>query len=105
MSTEPMPGARGRFWFRGMFLCSALTALVVLAFFVIGLADGSVSSFNLALWLALLSVVALSLWAGFALHARGRDGLAVAALAISAVPGVLAALFVLLLLVTQPRWN
>jgi multisubunit Na+/H+ antiporter MnhF subunit len=34
-----------------------LVALVVLYFFVIGLADGSVSSFNMSLWLGLLAAV------------------------------------------------
>ena len=91
--------------FAATFACSALTTLVAVTFFFIGVADGSVSSFNLALWIGLLSVMGASLWAGFALRARGRTGWAIAALAVTAVPGVLAALFLLLVLVTQPRWN
>lgn len=91
--------------FKATFVCSALTVLVAAAFFVIGIGDGSVSSFNIVLWLALLSGMGLSLWAGYALRARGKTGLAIAALSVTAVPGVLAALFLLLILVTQPRWN
>ncbi len=102
-NTPPSTGGRGLFI--ATFVCSALTALVTLVFFVIGLGDGSVSSFNLPLWLGLLAIVSLSLWAGYALHARGRLGLAIAALSITAVPGVVGALFLLLLLVTRPRWN
>ena len=35
-----------------------LVAIVVVYFFVVGLADGSVSSFNMSLWLGLLAAVA-----------------------------------------------
>lgn len=105
MTPTTTPGPWGRRLFLAAFACSALTTLVAVAFFLIGLADGSVSSFNIGLWLALLSGMALSLWAGHALRARARVGLAIAALAVTAVPGVLAALFVLLILVLQPRWN
>lgn len=105
MTTRPTPSPRGRFLFRAFFACSTLTTLVAVAFFVIGLGDGSVSSFNLALWLGLLGVMALSLWAGYAWQARGKVGLAIAALAVTAIPGILAVLLVLLVLVTQPRWN
>lgn len=105
METITPPGTGGRGLFIATFVCAALTALVTVVFFVIGLGDGSVSSFNLSLWLGLLAVVSLSLWAGYALRARGSAGLAIAALSITAVPGVLGALFLLLLLVTQPRWN
>jgi hypothetical protein len=105
MTTGSTSGSRSHRFFLATFVCSALTTLVAVAFFVIGIGDGSVSSFNLALWLGLLSVMVLSIWAGYALHARARVSLAIAALAVTAVPGILAALFVLLLLVTQPRWN
>ena len=105
MTTSTRPSSRGYRFFLATFVCSALTTLVAVAFFVIGIGDGSVSSFNLALWLGLLSVMALSIWAGYALYARARVALAIAALAVTAVPGVLAVLFVVLLLITQPRWN
>ena len=105
MSAIPAPDVRGRLIFVSIFVCSALTTMVAVAFFVIGVGDGSVSSFNLTLWLALLSAMSLSLWGGYALRVRGRSRLAIAALAVTAVPGVFAALFILLVLITQPRWN
>lgn len=105
MTTNTTPSSRGRLVFLATFVCAALTTVVAVFFFVIGLGDGSVSSFNLALWLALLSAMSLSLWAGYALHARARVAFAIAALAVTAIPGVLAALFLLLVLITQPRWN
>jgi len=87
------------------FACSALTVFVLVLFFVIGVGDGSVSSFNVVLWMGLLAVTSLSLWVGLALHRKGRFALSLVALSITAVPGLVAALFVLLLLVTQQRWN
>lgn len=96
---------RSRLVYTAFLVCSALTSAVAGIFFIIGLGDGSVSSFNLGLWLGLLAVMGLSLWAGRFLRAKGKSGLAIAALAITAVPGLLAALFLLLVLVTQPRWN
>jgi hypothetical protein len=86
-------------------VCSALTSLVTIAFFIIGIADGSVSSFNFALWLGLLTVVAASLALGYALYARGKVALAVVALSVTAAPGVLAALFLAIVLLTGSKWN
>ncbi|HEX4882905.1 MAG TPA: osmoprotectant transporter permease [Casimicrobiaceae bacterium] len=83
----------------------ALVALVVLCFFVIGIADGSVSSFNIVLWLVILGVLAAVLGGGFALHRQGRNKAALAVLAIVAIPGLLYGLFVLSILILQPRWN
>ena len=105
MSVITAPNSSGRLIFVATFVCSALTTVVAVTFFVIGVGDGSVSSFNLALWLGLLSAMGLSLWGGHALRARGRSSLAIAALAVTAVPGVFAALFILLVLITQPHWN
>jgi len=83
----------------------ALAALVVVYFFVVGLNDGSVSSFNGGLWAGLLAGVAAVVGGGWALHAQGHRGAAVAVLLILAVPAVAAALFIALILITQPRWN
>jgi hypothetical protein len=83
----------------------AVVTAVALWFFVAGLGDGSVSSFNAGIWLVLLAALAAvsggSLW----LRAAGRRGLALALALLLAVPGALAGLLLLVLLVAQPRWN
>ena len=91
--------------FRILFGIASAAALVALVFFFWGLADGSVSSFNIALWLALLGGIAAILFGGWTLNASGRRGAACALLAILAAPAVLAALMILALVVLQPRWN
>ncbi len=82
-----------------------IVSLVILYFFAIGLADGTVSSFNMQLWLTILGGVAAVLIGGIALHASGRRALANCVLLLLAGPGVAFGLFFLSLLVLQPRWN
>jgi hypothetical protein len=83
----------------------AVIASVALWFFIAGLADGSVSSFNAGIWAVLLVGLAVVLGGSLWLRAAGRRGLALALALVLAVPGALAALFVLVLLIAQPRWN
>jgi hypothetical protein len=91
--------------FRILFGIDALAAGVIVYFFFLGLMDGSVSSFNMGLWVAILAVLAAILGGGYALHAAGRTRLANAVLLLLALPAVLYALFILLVVFTNPRWN
>ncbi len=91
--------------FRFLFAVDVLAALIVVYFFFVGLADGSVSSFNMGLWLAILAIVAAVLGAGWALNGQGHRAAANAVLAVLAAPALLYGAFVLLLVITQPNWN
>ena len=82
-----------------------LVALVFVYFFVIGVGDGSVSSFNIVLGLGLLATLAAVRIGGNRLNAAGKPKLALALLAIVTVPGLLYVLFFGAILVLQPRWN
>jgi hypothetical protein len=83
----------------------AVVALIFVYFFAVGLGDGTVSSFNMVLWLELLGGLAAVIGGGVALNATGRRGAAVGLLGILALPALLAGLFLLALLILQPRWN
>ena len=83
----------------------ALVAAIVVVFFFIGLADGSVSSFNIVLWTATLAALGAVLWGAHALRSSGRGRAAATLLAALAVPGVIVGLFFLLLIVGQPDWK
>src|SRR5581483_5035260 len=89
------------------FLCGvdALIAAAVLVFFFWGLADGSVSAFNIHLWLAMLAGVAAVLGGGIVLRARGQRRHANVVLAVLAAPGLLLGLMLLLVLVLQPDFR
>jgi hypothetical protein len=82
-----------------------LAAAVIVGFFTIGLADGTVSSFNIALWLAMLGGTGAILGGGVALDRNGRRTAASGLLAVMAIPAALLGLFFLALIVLQPRWN
>lgn len=93
------------FFVRLFFVADAAAALLAFWFFFVGLRDGSVSSFNMTMWIALLAGVTAITLGGYGLHARGQRAAAVSVLAILAVPALLAALFFLAIVVMQPRWN
>ena len=103
------PRLRNRYawamWFGILFAIDAAVALVFLYFFLIGIADGSVSSFNIMLWLAILAGLAAILIGAPALRAHGQRPAANALLLVLAIPGFPGGLFVLALIVLQPRWN
>ena len=76
----------------------AIVALIFLYFFGVGLADGSVDSFNIILWLMIVLVLTGLLLGSFALRASARIGLATALVTVVAVPSVLIGLFFVALL-------
>jgi len=83
----------------------ALVGAVIVGFFLIGLTDGSVSSFNMALWASLLVAVGVILFGSRALFAAGNRKSALAVLWLMALPGLAACVFFLAILIAQPRWN
>jgi hypothetical protein len=82
-----------------------IAALILVYFFFVGLADGSVSSFNMALWLLLLGVAAVVVGGSLALRAASRVGLATMLVMVAAVPCTLLGLFFLVLITVPARWN
>lgn len=83
----------------------AVVAIIVVCFFFVGLADGSVSSFNIGLWLMILSGLASVMGGSLWLKSAGRSGLAMFLLLIPAVPAVLYATFLAAVLIGGRRWN
>jgi hypothetical protein len=82
-----------------------VAAAILVYFFFIGLADGSVSSFNIGLWLGILAGVAAIFAAGFALRRAARHVLASLVLMILAFPTALYGLFLLVAVTSGVRWN
>lgn len=92
-------------FFRILWGIDAVVALVVVYFFFVGIGDGSVSSFNMGLWLLILSVLAIVLGGSLWLRRKQQPVLANLLLSVVAVPGIVYGLFVLLLVVTNPHWQ
>jgi ABC-type sulfate transport system permease component len=82
-----------------------IAALILYGFFFIGIADGSVSEFNIGLWLLILAVFTLLVGSGWVFRRKGRHGISTLFLLPVAVPAALYGLFLLLILILQPRWN
>jgi hypothetical protein len=77
-----------------------IVALVFIYFFVVGIGDGSVDSFNIVLWLVILCASAAVVGGSLALRASGHPVLAIALVTIVAVPSLLIGLLFLALLFT-----
>jgi len=91
------------FW--TLFAIDTAAAAVAVFFFLEGLSDGSVSSFNAGLWFALLACIAIILGGGLWLRRAGLRRLAYALLALLAVPATGATILILAMIIAQPRWN
>jgi hypothetical protein len=72
------------YWF--LWGWDALIALVFVVFFVWGLTDGTVSSFNIVLWIGTLAVVGGVLSGSSWLRSSGRRRVALALLLALAIP-------------------
>ncbi len=83
----------------------AVAALIALFFFFWGLADGTVSSFNIRLWMLMLGAIAAILLGSLWLKSHDYLGLAKIVLSILAIPTLLYGLFVLFVIIARPRWN
>jgi hypothetical protein len=83
----------------------AVVATILVGFFIIGIGDRSVSSFNIGLWILILGV-ALSVVAGsLALRSANHIKTAIAVASAMAIPGFLVGLFFLAILMIPARWN
>ena len=83
----------------------AFVAAVAVTFFFIGIADGSVSSFNIVLWMGILAALAGIVGGSLWLRSKGHRRAAIALLWVLAAPGVFAGLLMVLVIVNPPRWN
>ena len=100
----PPPAKPGKL-FRILWWFDALIAAVFLFFFFWGLADGTVSAFNIVLWLAILTCLAGILGGSRALRSKGHRRPAMGLLLILAIPGILGLIFFLAVAILHPRWN
>jgi hypothetical protein len=88
-----------------LLIIDAIATLVLYGFFFIGIGDGSVSAFNMGLWLLILAAFTVAVVVGWLLRAKGRPGLASVVLLPTAIPCAFYGQFLLLILILQPRWN
>ena len=83
----------------------ALICAITIIFFFIGLIDGSVSSFNIEIWIVILFVLAAIISGGLWLKTIGYPVFGTIILLVLAVPGLLYGLFIFLFVVSGSSWN
>lgn len=91
------------FWM--FFGVDVVIAAILLFFFVWGIADGTVSAFNIKSWMVALLGVALIVGGGFWLKSVEQLVLANIVLMVLALPGLGYAFIMVVAIVTQSSWN
>jgi hypothetical protein len=94
---------RRMFW--TLWAVNAVIGAIVLFFFFWGLADGSVSSFNIGLWTTMLAALAVVIGGSLWLKSSGRRRLGVSLLMVFALPGLLYAAFLVVVIASGESWN
>ncbi|MCP9750190.1 hypothetical protein [Ferruginibacter sp. HRS2-29] len=92
-------------FFNIMWGIDAITASVVLIFFFIGMADGTVSGTNLGLWTMIIAVLIVVLFGSLWLRGNGYPGFAMLLTLILAIPALLFVLYFGIAILTKQRWN
>jgi hypothetical protein len=95
----------GMILFGTLFAINIAAAMVAFAFFIIGLADGTVTTFNILIWAAMLGVLFSLPFAGWLLRVRGLRRMATIVLLPMGVVTVLGALVTVVMIVNPPRWQ
>lgn len=91
------------FWM--FFGVDVVIAAILLFFFIWGIADGTVSAFNIKSWMVALLGVALIVGGGFWLKSVEQLVLANIVLMVLALPGLGYAFIMVVAIVTQSSWN
>jgi hypothetical protein len=90
--------------FRVLWIIDLLASAAVLIFLIVGLIDGSVSSFNIGIWIGIMAALAVVLAGSHKLKVIGRLNLGVLLLLVIAIPAVIYLLFLLLFIMMEGQW-
>lgn len=91
--------------FGTLFALNVAVALVAFGFFIIGLADGTVTTFNILIWGGMLGVLFSVPMGAWLLRVRGQRRLASVALLPLAGVAVLGVLAMLVMIVAPPSFR
>jgi len=92
-------------FFGFVWIVDIVIGLIALAFFVAGLNDGSISSFNLLQWTLLLGAIVTVVFGSFALSKSGHTKLASTLAALPAIPAIIIGVGLMTAIATGVRWN
>ncbi len=92
-----------KFWI--LWGIDAVVTGVVVFYFLAGLISGSVSSFNAGIWILILLSTGGITSGSLILKKCGRPGWGSLLALVLAVPGLLAILYLILIMITPTAWN
>jgi ABC-type dipeptide/oligopeptide/nickel transport system permease component len=92
-------------WFKILWAADGLAVLAVLYFFLEGVRDGTVSSYNIFLWTAILAGLFAVMYGSLWLKKKNQKILSLLLLLVLAIPTFLYVLFILYALSSGMRWN
>jgi hypothetical protein len=92
-------------FFRILWVIDVVLGIMASVLFVIGIGDGSVSSFNIVMWLLLLAVLASIVFGSRALNENGHRALATALAAVPAIPAIIGSVGLIAASMMGGRWN
>jgi len=92
-------------FFRILWIIDVALGIMAAVFFVMGIGDGSVSSFNIVMWLLLLAVLASIVFGSRALNENGHRTLATALAAVPAIPAIIGSVGLIAAFMMGGRWN
>ena len=92
-------------FFRILWVTDVVLGIMAALFFVMGIGDGSVSSFNIVMWLLLLGVLASIVFGSRALNETGHRVLATALAAVPAIPAIVGSVGLIATTLMGGRWN
>ena len=91
--------------FKIFYCLDAIVALIIFYFFFVGIGDGTVSNFNIVLWLVILAALAGILYGSIWFKSHNHPALAFITLLVLAIPTLLFALYFLIAATGNGRWN
>ncbi len=94
-----------KFWFWFLWSIDAVIAAVALYFFFSLAGQGRIGSFNILPWLVILAILAAVMGGSIWLRSVGQRALAIVFVLLLAIPGILYALFILLLVILHPNFR
>jgi hypothetical protein len=92
-------------WFKILWAIDTVAALAVLYFFLKGLGDGTVSSYNIFLWIGILAGLFVIMYGSLWLKKKNQKILSLLLLLVLAIPAFLYVVFILYALSSGMRWN
>lgn len=91
--------------FKVLWTIDALASLVVIYFFFVGVADGTVSSRNMGLWMMILAAIGAVMLGSIWLRNHQLNGMAFGLLCVLAIPALFFLLYMLIAMFSGGRWN